>query len=131
MFKKISLHGWRQFRNVDIHFHSRLTILTGANGAGKTTLLNLVSRHFGWGAAFISTPARWGRGASLMYSTDFWDLDDPEISSFDSFEREEKQRKLAAAQGPQTVIGEIVYQNGERTPISVPTSQVGSSYDVN
>jgi predicted ATP-binding protein involved in virulence len=56
MFKKITLQRWRQFRNIEINFHPRLTVLTGANGADKTTLLNLVSRHFGWDATFISTP---------------------------------------------------------------------------
>ncbi|SFO26328.1 AAA family ATPase [Nitrosospira briensis] len=131
MFKKITLQGWRQFRNVEINFHPRLTVLTGANGAGKTTLLNLVSRHFGWGATFISTPTRRGSNAGLMYSSDFWDLENAEINSFDSLEREEKHRNVAAAQGPQTVIGEIIYQNGAGAAISVPTSQIGSSYDVN
>jgi len=44
MFKKIALHGWRQFRNVDIDFHPRLTVRTGANGADRTTLLNEINR---------------------------------------------------------------------------------------
>lgn len=132
MFKKISLHGWRQFRSVDISFHPQLTILTGANGAGKTTLLNMVSRHFGWGGQFISTPSRRGSGPGLMYSTDFWDLDESDqadpIHSHDEFR---KPRMPPKPQGPQTEIGEIIYDNDHRTPITVPTGQVGSSYDVN
>lgn len=131
MFNRIALHGWRQFRNVDIDFHPRLTILTGANGAGKTTLLNLVSRHFGWGSAFISTPTRRGNGPGLMYSTDFWDLDDDQTECFDSDAKEEKRRSALVTQGPQTIIGEIHYRNDVRASISVPNSQIGSSYDVN
>ncbi len=136
MFTQITLHGWRQFRNIDIRFHPRLTILTGANGAGKTTVLNLVSRHFGWGNSFISTPGRRSTGAGLMYSTDFWDSEDDEMESFqgkslDWYGREEKRRLAAAAVGPQTVIGEILYRNQVRANISVPNGQIGSSYDVN
>lgn len=133
MFKKIALHGWRQFRNVDIDFHPQLTILTGANGAGKTTLLNLVSRHFGWGSQFISTPSRRGSGPGLMYSTDFWNLDDDDEDSdqFEAFEKRMFKRASQVAQGPQTEIGEIVYWSDSRTSITVPTGVVGSSYDVN
>ena len=131
MFTKIALRGWRQFRNVDIDFHPRLTILTGANGAGKTTLLNLVSRHFGWASSFISTPTRRGSGPGLMYSADNWSLDDDQFECFDSEIREEKRRLALAAQGPQTTIGEILYRNEVRADISVPNQQIGSSYDVN
>lgn len=130
MFRKIALHGWRQFRNVNIVFHPRLTILTGANGAGKTTLLNLVSRHFGWGSSFISTPSRRGNGPSLMYSTDFWDLDDDQIENFNSTAIEKKRLSALAALGPLTVIGEICYRNDIPASISVPTGQIGSSYEV-
>ena len=46
--KRLQIQSWRQFRDLDIEFHARLTIITGGNGAGKTTVLNLLSRHFGW-----------------------------------------------------------------------------------
>jgi hypothetical protein len=64
-----------------------------------------------------------------MYSSDFWDLEHPEISNFDLLERE-KKHNLAIAQGPQSVIGQIIYQNGAESAISVPTGDVGSSYNV-
>lgn len=67
------MRGWRQYRNVDIDLHRRLTILTGANGAGKTTLLNILSNHFGWYPSFIGTPARKRIGGQLKYISDLWD----------------------------------------------------------
>lgn len=57
-FKKLTLGGWQQFRNVEIEFHDRLTILTGANGSGKTTILNLLARHHDWSVQSLATPIR-------------------------------------------------------------------------
>src|SRR5437868_7063354 len=99
MFKNLSLHGWRQFRRIEIDFHPRLTVLTGANGAGKTTLLNLVSRHFGWSSTFISTPKTRGNSAKLSYSTDYWDFEDELLSL--------TEKKQAVPVGPQRQIGTI------------------------
>jgi recombinational DNA repair ATPase RecF len=58
MFRSLEIHTWRQIEQVEIQFHPRLTILTGANGSGKTTILNLISRHFGWSIPLVSTPKR-------------------------------------------------------------------------
>jgi len=106
MFKNLSLQGWRQFRRVDIDFHPRLTILTGANGAGKTTLLNLVSRHFGWASTFISTPKAREKSPDLFYSADYWDIEDEETSLAVS--------EPAAPVGPLRNIGTICYQKERR-----------------
>lgn len=70
MFDSIQIEGWRQFREVEILFHPRLTVLTGANGAGKTTILNMLNRHFGWNLAFISTPRR--KRDVVKYWSDYW-----------------------------------------------------------
>lgn|GEM_PF-248777 len=51
---RLFIEKWRQFSNVDIVFHPRLTILTGANGAGKTTLLNILGPHFNWSAQLLT-----------------------------------------------------------------------------
>jgi len=55
-FKALKLSEWQQFANVDIEFHDRLTILTGANGSGKTTILNLLAKHYGWDMPSLATP---------------------------------------------------------------------------
>lgn len=55
-FKKLILNEWQQFQKIDIDFHERLTILTGANGSGKTTILNLLARHAGWQHISLATP---------------------------------------------------------------------------
>jgi predicted ATPase len=55
LFSGLRLAGWRQFADLDIRFHPKLTVLTGANGAGKTTLLNILNRHFGWNLQFVGS----------------------------------------------------------------------------
>lgn len=55
-FKRIAVQGWRQFDNVEIELHDRLTIITGANGAGKSSLLRIFSRHFGYDRPYLATP---------------------------------------------------------------------------
>lgn len=72
MFERLTLEGWRQFQAIDIEFHPRLTVLTGANGSGKTTVLNILNRHFGWAIEFISTPTRDTSAGILRYVTDLW-----------------------------------------------------------
>ena len=47
-FNSIKITDWEQFGTVDIEFHDRLTVLTGANATGKTTILNTLSRYFDW-----------------------------------------------------------------------------------
>lgn len=115
MFKRLTLQGWRQFRTVDITFHPQLTVLTGANGAGKTTLLNLISRHFGWGSSFISTPLRRRESAGISYSADFW--------AFGDF-------AIGTAPDPSILkIGSIEYSDGEAS-ISIPQGTVGWNYEL-
>lgn len=55
-FKSLKLEGWRQFDNIEIELHPRLTIITGANGSGKSSILRIFSRHFGFDKPYLSTP---------------------------------------------------------------------------
>ena len=55
-FEQLTLNDWQQFAEIDISFHPRATILTGANGSGKTTILSLLARHRGWHQQALATP---------------------------------------------------------------------------
>jgi hypothetical protein len=65
-FAELTISGWRQFKNVHLTFHPRLTVLTGANGSGKTALLRLLARHFGWAYPELTVPTR-DRAGGLIY----------------------------------------------------------------
>lgn len=78
MFDSLNLHNWRQFATIDIAFHPRLTVLTGANGSGKTTILHLLNRHWGWNLQYVSTP-RWDSSGTRKYWAGFWS--DPELDT--------------------------------------------------
>ena len=67
-FKKLTLTDWRQFKQVEIEFHPRITIITGANGAGKSTILKILSQHFGWQYTLLSTPRLSIAGEKSFYS---------------------------------------------------------------
>ncbi|WP_041657961.1 AAA family ATPase [Azoarcus sp. KH32C] len=55
-FERMTLKGWQQFADIDIAFHPRATIITGANGSGKTTILSFLARHRGWQQFSLATP---------------------------------------------------------------------------
>lgn len=129
-FKRLSVANWRQFRNVDIEFHDRLTVLTGANGAGKTTLLNLLSRHFGWQGTLVSTPRR--RANEKIFHSDYWTEDSLEAFEewLSSRTKESEEPPLPPEpSGPRQQIGNLAYSNGRVAAIEV-SPYVGPSYNV-
>lgn len=72
-FKKFIIDTpWQQFESLNLDFHDKLTVLTGANGSGKTTILNLLAKHSGWDYASLSVPKKdkisgaWGWLISLF-----------------------------------------------------------------
>jgi len=71
-FESLKIHNWRQFSDVNVEFHPKMTILTGANGAGKTTLLRILAQHFGWNHLLLGTPVRAHGKTSFVYKTDFF-----------------------------------------------------------
>ncbi|KEF41093.1 MAG: hypothetical protein ER33_13285 [Cyanobium sp. CACIAM 14] len=129
MFHRLQLEGWRQFRSVDLVFHPRLTVLTGANGAGKTSLLTLANRHFGWSFGFVSTPRARERGPTLGYSADYWELED-DAAEKEAIEPSPPPSRPPRIQGQLVQIGTIEYTDGASSPIMVPVDGVGSTYDV-
>lgn len=114
LFKNITLQHWRQIHKVDIEFHPRLTVLTGANGAGKTTILNILSQHFGWPINWASTPAPSSKG--FQYFIDLL------------------KRPFGKAGEPlpsAPIIGSIAYTNSNTATITAPQQVSQSTYQVN
>ena len=97
-FDSIEVAGWRQFGRVEIDFHPRMTVITGANGAGKTTLLNILSQHFGWTQRFIGTPRIDRRGAQRYFSGVATESTTPNVQ-----------------------VGKLAYDNGTVATLLVPT----------
>lgn len=106
MFAKLNIHNWRQFEQVEIDFHPRLTVLTGANGSGKTTLLHLLNRHWGWDLKFVSSPRPSGKELR-KYWAGFWG----------NGENGEEQQKPAVATH---TIGELTYKNKSKATLRIP-----------
>jgi energy-coupling factor transporter ATP-binding protein EcfA2 len=97
-FKRITINGWQQFRKIDLQFHDRLTILTGANGSGKTTILRFLARHFGWDFQYLRTPYK-NRVTGFNYLISF-------LRGPDKFN-----------------IGTIEYDSGRKTNIRLPPEE--------
>lgn len=112
-FSKIQINGWRQYNKIDIDFHPKLTILTGANGAGKTTLLNILNRHYGWNIQFIATPEKDKEKGGLRFLSGIWD------SLFGS-----------AHQKQVTTFGKIIYGDNKEATLQMPANLSSSQYQL-
>lgn len=117
MFKHLVVHNWRQFRNIDLEFHDRLTVLTGANGAGKTTLLHLLIKHWNWNLDYVSTP-RFTKKGLKRYWQGFWSTEEDE---WEEQEKSEVDRRS---------IGTLEYSSGIVAELFVP-EQVNVVFSVN
>lgn len=100
-FKNLKLRRWRQLEDVQIDFHPKLTVLTGANASGKTTILNVLGRHFGWGLSFVTGRTRTikkEQGPDLY--SDSW--------NDDSSDEQDNNRET---------VGQLAYNNEHISPI--------------
>jgi predicted ATPase len=110
VFRSLSLVNWRQFSSVEVAFHPRLTILTGANGSGKTTILHLLNRHWGWNLNYVSTPI-WDKKGIRKYWAGFWSA--PQTAGDDD------ATTIEPIQG-QREIGTLTYTTGNPARLRVP-----------
>lgn len=110
--RAITISGWRQFQNVRIDLHDRLTILTGANGAGKTTILNLIAPHFGWTVPLATTPSSNPLTRALEFVTNAWPW---------------RSKDAPTSPRPDSVVGRIEYDQGE-TEILIPQTTSEHTY---
>ncbi len=112
----LTVSGWRQFSNVTIEFHERLTIVTGANGSGKSTLLNLIAPHFGWQVPFATAPPPLSSRVA-EFATSVWKvvtrLANPQIGD--------------VVDEPMVAVGEVRYLEGSND-IMVPASTTHHTY---
>jgi hypothetical protein len=137
-FADLSLTNWRQFGQVDIAFHPRMTILTGANGAGKTTLLNLLNRHFGWFLQFIEVPGLSSTIRSDSVDRELFDVGDiaSDTEAAHLLSKLESRMKEASVQGQlpagwsQRPIGSLRYPSGADAILALAEPPPGSAGQV-
>jgi len=104
-FKKLALTGWRQFEDVDIDIHPRLTIITGANGAGKSSIIRIFSRHFGFDRPYLSTPIINKDGGFSYFSGIFSNF----TKAFRFFNKSNENN-----------IGKLIYNNAIEANLNIP-----------
>ena len=103
-FQTLRVQGWRQFDDVELALHPRLTIVTGANGAGKSSLLQIFSRHFGFHRPYLATPHISSAGTYTYLA-----------GLFESIWRQVSGQKRDAND-----VGSLQYSNGVEVSLRVP-----------
>lgn len=119
-FKHLTVQGWRQFGNIELELHPRLTVLTGANGAGKSSLLRIFSRHFGFDRPYLATPI-FSEDGSYTYATGLF------VGVLNRFWK----RFFPSREDIKGRVGHLVYSDGSEAKLNVPeSSSVQYSIDI-
>ncbi|MHB8283173.1 MAG: AAA family ATPase [Caulobacteraceae bacterium] len=135
-FSSLQVANWRQFRDIDIVLHDRLTILTGSNGAGKSTILNIFAQHFGFSRPYLATPKR-GKAGGFLYDmglhrdlSSYFDEPD-DLIDHENGEPEDPQGAPGGDKAPpppfsgqMLKLGSIGYSNGVAAEILAPDQNV-------
>lgn len=109
-FKSLTITDWKQFSSIELKFHDRLTVLTGANGSGKTTLLHVLARNMGWNFQELATPYKDEKSGIIKF-----------ISSL--FSRKIEENKPAK-------IGELTYSDNIVSELQVPLNANNVHYQI-
>jgi predicted ATPase len=128
MFKKIFIESWRQFENIEIEFHERLTILTGANGAGKTTILNILNQHFGWNTQLVGVAKKDKETGGIKYFSGIWNILKEKFKEVTQISNPHHPPHMMHHPGA-LEIGFIEYINGQTSKIKIP-SEVESIFNI-
>lgn len=118
VFTNLRVNGWRQFQEVDINFHDRLTVITGTNGAGKSTILNILSRHVGISRNYYALPQR--DGEKFSYFSGVFNLPKKFFDWFVGGRRDDENHRT---------VGKLYYSNSLESDLRVPNSP-GMTYDM-
>lgn len=109
-FRHLDITDWKQFERLDIDFHDRLTVLTGANGSGKTTILHMLARNLGWNFQELATPRKDEKSGIIKFFASLF------------------RRKIEDNQP--AVIGRLIFSDGVETNITVPSDSTSARYQI-
>lgn len=109
-YDRLQIADWKQFSDVEIDFHNRLTVLTGANGSGKTTLLHLLARCVGWEFQELATPKKDFKTGAIRFFTNL-------------FRKKVEENTLVT-------IGSLIFSDGHQSELQIPQGGTSARYQI-
>ena len=111
ILKSLRLCEWRQFVDVHIELHPRLTILAGPNGSGKSTILSVLGHSLtdDVQSAFLATPVQDDENSQSSFSIGTL------FERFNLFPKKREQKSSDTFS-----IGKLQYSDGAYGDITIP-----------